>query len=318
MRSTHRITFFRAALSLGVALGTGCAGDDVATSATDTDGGSSTTDASTTSTSTSTSGATTSTTSAGTAGETTGPTTGGGGVCGDGAVDPGEECDDGNADNTDACLDTCMNASCGDGFVQDGVEACDDANGDDTDECPGSCQMAICGDGFVWADNEECDEGPNNADDAACTSMCADAVCGDGLVFAGVEECDDGNNVDNDECANDCTSNSACPPGTADVNGFCWVIAESCNQNATQSCAAKGLTGMAGFISTPWTMQVMSDVCAQLGCIAGGDQGCCAQSGWYDQQTNTLYTHNFDNVQFYNWTGCINTDDRPLHACNQP
>ena len=146
MRSTHRITFFRAALSLGVALGTGCAGDDVATSATDTDGGSSTTDASTTSTSTSTSGATTSTTSAGTAGETTGPTTGGGGVCGDGAVDPGEECDDGNADNTDACLDTCKAASCGDGFLQTGVEDCDEGgmNNDNTGPCKTDCTACPC------------------------------------------------------------------------------------------------------------------------------------------------------------------------------
>ncbi|MCA9656707.1 MAG: DUF4215 domain-containing protein, partial [Myxococcales bacterium] len=42
--------------------------------------------------------------------------------CGDGVVAAGEECDDGNADNTDACLSTCVLARCGDGVVQAGVE----------------------------------------------------------------------------------------------------------------------------------------------------------------------------------------------------
>jgi hypothetical protein len=41
-------------------------------------------------------------------------------------------------------------------------------------------------------------------------------------------------------------------------------------------------------------MAAMTAICTGLGCIAGGDQGCCAQSAWFDQQTNTLYTHNFD------------------------
>ncbi|MCB9700908.1 MAG: DUF4215 domain-containing protein [Myxococcales bacterium] len=220
MRSTHRITFFRAALSLGVALGTGCAGDDVATSATDTDGGSSTTDASTTSTSTSTSGATTSTTSAGTAGETTGPTTGGGGVCGDGAVDPGEECDDGNADNTDACLDTCMSASCGDGFVQARVEACDDGNQVDDDACSNTCALPTCGDGAVQGD-EECDDG-NAEETDACLSTCLNASCGDGFVQDGVEACDDANGDDTDECPGSCQM-AICG------DGFVWADNEECD-----------------------------------------------------------------------------------------
>ncbi|MBK8266581.1 MAG: hypothetical protein IPK80_35310 [Nannocystis sp.] len=40
--------------------------------------------------------------------------------CGDGEVSAFEECDDGNADNTDMCTDACTNALCGDGFVQPG------------------------------------------------------------------------------------------------------------------------------------------------------------------------------------------------------
>ena len=60
--------------------------------------------------------------------------------CGDGAIDVGEACDDGNDDETDACLSTCALASCGDGYVQAGVEACDDGNPVDGDGCNIDCQ----------------------------------------------------------------------------------------------------------------------------------------------------------------------------------
>lgn len=49
-------------------------------------------------------------------------------VCGDGVVDPGEGCDDGNAVDTDACLSVCMVATCGDGFVYADEEECDPAD----------------------------------------------------------------------------------------------------------------------------------------------------------------------------------------------
>jgi cysteine-rich repeat protein len=60
-------------------------------------------------------------------------------ACGNGIVEAGEACDDGNADNTDACLDTCAAASCGDGYVWDGVEECDDGNANNDDSCLNSC-----------------------------------------------------------------------------------------------------------------------------------------------------------------------------------
>ena len=47
-------------------------------------------------------------------------------VCSGGIVRAGVEAhDDGNADNTDGCLNTCRVATCGDGVVEAGVEACD-------------------------------------------------------------------------------------------------------------------------------------------------------------------------------------------------
>ncbi|MFT3772004.1 MAG: DUF4215 domain-containing protein [Minicystis sp.] len=111
-------------------------------------------------------------------------------TCGDGVVDPGEECDDGNASNTDTCLTTCRFARCGDGFVWQGVEGCDDANAVNTDACRNNCAIPTCGDGVVDP-GEECDDG--NADDTDdCTSRCFFAKCGDGFVHAGVEQCDGG------------------------------------------------------------------------------------------------------------------------------
>ena len=79
-------------------------------------------------------------------------------VYGDSIVGPGEECDDGNANNTDACLDTCVDASCGDTFVQSGIEACDDGNNVNGDGCQGNCQLPGCGDGMLDP-GEECDDG---------------------------------------------------------------------------------------------------------------------------------------------------------------
>ena len=49
------------------------------------------------------------------------------GVCGNGQLDPGEECDDGNKNNGDACSSTCRLPVCGNGLVE-GSEPCDDGD----------------------------------------------------------------------------------------------------------------------------------------------------------------------------------------------
>lgn len=61
--------------------------------------------------------------------------------CGNGITEAGEACDDGNDNNTDACLDTCVEAACGDGFVQTEKEFCDDTNVNELDGCPASCNL---------------------------------------------------------------------------------------------------------------------------------------------------------------------------------
>ncbi len=139
-------------------------------------------------------------------------------VCGDGAVDPPEECDDGqaNADMADTCRTTCKNPACGDN-IQDGGEACDDGNDSDTDACA-QCQVAICGDGFVQGGVEACDDG-NQLNTDACVA-CKAAVCGDGHLQAGVEECDDGNVNNGDGCSQVC---KFCGDGTCQADkGETW------------------------------------------------------------------------------------------------
>lgn len=69
------------------------------------------------------------------------------GTCGNGNVENPEQCDDGNTVDTDACPTTCLDATCGDGFVRSGFEACDDGNLTPGDGCSATCTSeAICGD----------------------------------------------------------------------------------------------------------------------------------------------------------------------------
>ncbi|MCH7530010.1 DUF4215 domain-containing protein, partial [Patescibacteria group bacterium] len=65
-------------------------------------------------------------------------------VCGNGFLEIGEECDDGNNDETDLCANECTITYCGDGVVQspDGfgiLEECDDGNTENGDGCSSQC-----------------------------------------------------------------------------------------------------------------------------------------------------------------------------------
>ncbi|MCY1070299.1 DUF4215 domain-containing protein [Nannocystis sp. RBIL2] len=132
-------------------------------------------------------------------------------TCGDGVVAGDELCDDGNADDLDACKSDCTPTACGDGVVQAGEE-CDDGNADDSDACVGTCRWARCGDGFVHAASEECDDGPANDNQAyeGCTTGCVRGPrCGDALVN-GDEDCDDNNTDETDGCMSSCVEAKSC------------------------------------------------------------------------------------------------------------
>jgi cysteine-rich repeat protein len=185
-------------------------------------------------------------------------------ACGDGVVDDGEECDDGNDDNTDGCHNDCTEGLCGDGAVDDG-EQCDDGNDNDHDECSNDCTSGCgngivntgeqcddgnennndgcrnncttpsCGDGIVDS-GEQCDDGNTNNDDA-CRNNCTQVSCGDGVLDSG-EQCDDGNDNDNDACSNDCTN--GCGNGIVNTGEECDDgndnDHDACSNNCTSGC----------------------------------------------------------------------------------
>jgi len=147
-----------------------------------------------------------------------------------------EDCDDGDADNTDDCLDTCFAASCGDGFVHAGVEDCDDANGDNTDACIDTCKTAACGDGHVLADVEDCDDGNGNNDNSGpCKVDCTlcpcqgndvmGMTCGDFGYSCGTLACG-GCELDTDLCID--VNNPPAENGLAgpDFTDQCWFRCE--------------------------------------------------------------------------------------------
>jgi cysteine-rich repeat protein len=63
-------------------------------------------------------------------------------LCGNGRIDSGERCDDGNLDDTDACTSACQPARCGDGVVEATVEQCDGFNLNGNTDC---AQLGLAG-----------------------------------------------------------------------------------------------------------------------------------------------------------------------------
>jgi fibro-slime domain-containing protein len=138
--------------------------------------------------------------------------------CGDGKIAPGEQCDDGKANNTgeyDHCAATCtLGPRCGDGTLQaESGEQCDQGaqgNNGAYNGCAPNCQAGPhCGDGVVQIQVEQCDDGVNNGAYGTCKQDCTLAPhCGDGVVQGDQqEECDDANDNENDNCNRACKTN---------------------------------------------------------------------------------------------------------------
>ncbi|MFP2930290.1 DUF4215 domain-containing protein [Pyxidicoccus sp. 3LG] len=171
--------------------------------------------------------------------------------CGDGAISPREECDDGDATSGDGCSASCgieagygctgtpstCAATCGNGLLNPG-EQCDDGNTAANDGCNASCRVEpgnacpipgqpctlSCGNGTI-NDGEQCDDGNDNDSDG-CSAACriergyecsgapstCNALCGNSRLDSG-EQCDDGNANLNDGCSIACTLELgyACP-----------------------------------------------------------------------------------------------------------
>ena len=143
--------------------------------------------------------------------------------CGDGKLDPGEVCDDGNTRSGDGCSSDCKTietdyacptpgrpctylVKCGDGMLG-GIEQCDPPNVGHG--CSADCRIEP---GYV------CNPPPTPANPNQ-PATCHKTVCGDG-VKEGAEACDDHNLVDGDGCSStcmietgfSCTDTTAPPP----------------------------------------------------------------------------------------------------------
>ncbi len=128
-------------------------------------------------------------------------------ACGDGKMNDGEECDDGNVISGDGCSAVCRFEGCGNGIVDIALgEACDDGNSLDGDGCSADCRT-----------NEK---------------------CGNGVVDSDLGEiCDDGNNVSGDGCSSDCLSAEKCGNGYIDL-----LLGEECEPTLPLPVALSGVT----------------------------------------------------------------------------
>jgi len=129
-------------------------------------------------------------------------------ICGEGLLDPGEACDDGNTSIGDGCNSICQVEAnwectgksycvkvffCGDGIVTSD-EICDDHNVSDGDGCSADCQRIEAG----WqcpVPGRSCRPIENSAPSVDAGATCGGGelcqpVCGNGIIEAS-EECDD-------------------------------------------------------------------------------------------------------------------------------
>ncbi len=215
--------------------------------------------------------------------------------CGDGVVQPGEGCDDGNREDRDGCSATCR--------VEFGF-ACEGA--------PSQCR-AVCGDGRVRA-RESCDDG-GERDGDGCSATClvewgwscddaepsqCEPSCGDGLL-RGNEACDDGNRRSGDGCDRTCRvepgfvcETQVAPSVCRSVCGDGLVVGnEACddqNREADDGC------GPDCEVEDGFSCSGSPSVCVRCGnarlegpeeCDDGGrvpgdgcDRGCLVELGW--------------------------------------
>lgn len=101
-------------------------------------------------------------------------------LCGNGVPEGTEECDDGNSNNEDECIDNCKEADCGDGWVRAGSwEQCDYGNSTWAPICDSNCQLTTYGlCGFCDLDPDDCQpNGCTAPDPTSCYDTFPDRTC---------------------------------------------------------------------------------------------------------------------------------------------
>ena len=168
-----------------------------------------------------------------------GPCVGGCAPCGDGIVNPGEQCDDGNTTDGDGCSGTCTAETCyvcvGSPSVctlTDGTP-CDDGlfcNGADT--CQGGVCVNHAGDPCPGPDGDgNCAESCDETTDSCTAPDPNGSACNDGLFCNGADQCDGGA----------CTVHTGDPcAGGPECAHTCNEAADNCSDPGTTACTSDG------------------------------------------------------------------------------
>lgn len=200
-------------------------------------------------------------------------------TCGDGVVDPGEQCDFGSDNGVVAgcnadCTFSCSGNSCDDHDPCNGVETCGSVthNGEAGQACVAGTPL---------------DDGTSCGTDMICkNASCAMGVCGDGYV-TGSEECDDANSTNGDGCNNDCTfscvstdqARDCRPTDVCAGQGTCNDTTHQCSPGQVlpdnTSCGTTGFCKM-GVCTQP----VCGNGVVERGEDCDGGVGCKADCHW--------------------------------------
>ncbi len=199
--------------------------------------------------------------------------------CGNGVVDEGELCDDGNDLSGDGCSSECQ--------IESGYECT--APGQPCEKLP--VIDVPCGNGQI-DEKEECDDG-NALDGDGCSSTCTvengwecesqdcHTVCGDGVI-AGQEVCDDWNTTDGDGCSADCMTIEEGYTCIEEL-GYSFCVTEGCGNGQLEEgelCDDGETSGQQDYTSYGWDetngkpycfMCKYSDFCGD-GKVSGSEQ----------------------------------------------
>jgi len=152
------------------------------------------------------------------------------GVCGDGVLDVGEVCDDGDGQDTIGCRSDCSGCAvdwygplcstfCSAATTCSGNGTCglDGGCSCDADWYGADC-ATFCSAAATCSGNGTCDtSGACLCDDGYSAADCLTTTCGDGFAV-GAEECDDANTSSGDGCSSSCTLET---PSSPDSGGGC-------------------------------------------------------------------------------------------------
>ena len=187
-------------------------------------------------------------------------------VCGNGVVERGEGCDDGDVETDPACDGDCQ-VTCGNGVVDVAQgELCDPGD-------PAGCPTA-CDDGIACTSDV--------LSGADCTAVCehsaiTDVADGDGCCPAG------GTVATDSDCAASCGNGAVDPGETCDLGiatgaGACPTACDDLQACTTDLLVNAG-SCTAACTSTPITAAVNGDGCCPMGANSTNDSDCNALCG---------------------------------------